>query len=224
MHSQGYKYKNLQKKPKLTEQHKINRLEWAKAHKNFNFQSVIFTDETGIWLAPNAQRGWVKKGQIKIFEREAHPAKVSAIAGIGVYGKVFLTTYTTNMNSSVYIDITRNHLIPAANRLYAGSGWLLMRDLAGWHRSGVTMDFYEESQIELFDFPSNSPDVNSIENVWSLLKRNIYKRHIENSDDLEQAINEEWEALSNELVIRIFNSIYDRVDALISSKGSVIKY
>ena len=128
------------------------------------------------------------------------------------------------MNSSVYIDITRNHLIPAANRLYAGSGWLLMRDLAGWHRSGVTMDFYEESQIELFDFPSKSPDVNPIENVWSLLKRNVYKRHIENSDDLEQAINEEWEALSNELVIRIFNSIYDRVDALISSKGSVIKY
>ena len=41
-----------------------------------------------------------------------------------------------------------------------------MRDLAGWHRSGVTMDFYEESQIELFDFPSNLPDVNPIENVW----------------------------------------------------------
>ena len=54
----------------MTEQHKINRLEWAMAHKNFNFQSVILTDEAGIWLASNAQRGWVKKGQIKIFEQK----------------------------------------------------------------------------------------------------------------------------------------------------------
>ena len=52
-----------------------------------------------------------------------NPAKVSTIAGIGVYVKAFLTIYF------------------------------------GWHRSGVTMDFYEESQIELFNFPSNLPDI-----------------------------------------------------------------
>ena len=38
------------------------------------------------------------------------------------------------------------------------------------HRSLKTLKFYKENNIKIIDCPSNSPNLNSIENIWAKIK------------------------------------------------------
>jgi len=44
--------------------------------------------------------------------------------------------------------------------------------------------------------PSYSPDVNPIENIWAILKRQVNKRHAETIEDLQEIIPEIWNNIS----------------------------
>ena len=58
LNEQGfYKLLPLQK-PLLTDTHRINRLKWAKAHKNNNWTNIIFTDETSFSQFSKPKKVW----------------------------------------------------------------------------------------------------------------------------------------------------------------------
>ena len=52
-----------------------------------------------------------------------------------------------------------------------------------------------------------SPDMNPIENLWSILKTKVAYRRPHPTKDLIKAINKEWNNLPNELTLRLINSM-----------------
>jgi hypothetical protein len=42
--------------------------------------------------------------------------------------------------------------------------------------SRVAKDFLSQNNIHLIEWLSNSPDLNSIENMWQIVKKNVEKR------------------------------------------------
>jgi len=74
------------------------------------------------------------------------------------------------------------------------------------------------------DWPSYSPDVNPMENIWAIMKRNVSKRNPQNIQELIEAIHNECENFSQTTVSNIFHSIYNRVDQLIECRGNALSY
>ena len=68
-------------KPMLTEKHRINRLKWA--HQNVgvdtNWDEVIFSDETTVFLNRVKGRSWNLPGRkkVKVIRTVSHPIKVN---------------------------------------------------------------------------------------------------------------------------------------------------
>ncbi len=53
---------------------------------------------------------------------------------------------------------------------------IFMHDNAQIHTAKLTKKWLEDNHVEVMEWPPYSPDLNPIENLWSLLKDAIYKR------------------------------------------------
>ena len=93
------------------------------------------------------------------------------------------------MNSDAYVDVLREHALSLSKqvgiRTDPSADWMYMDDNATCHRSLVTNAFKTQAGIRTLRWPARSPDLNPIENVWSLLKRGV-RRSIRPGDDLSR--------------------------------------
>ena len=65
------------------------------------------------------------------------------------------------------------------------------------------------------NWPSKSLDLNPIENIWKLLKQRVRKRLPQTLDKFEDIFHEEWNNLSNNIVINIYESFPRRIEQCI---------
>ena len=55
-------------------------------------------------------------------------------------------------------------------------GWKFQQDNHKIHKTKAVLDWFKRNKVSLFPHPTYSPDLNPIENVWSLLKDRLNKR------------------------------------------------
>ena len=110
------------------------------------------------------------------------------------------------MNGPFYVSILQNQLLPAARSMYRRN-WCLQQDNDPKHTSRVAKDFIAENSICTIDWPSNSLDLNPIENMWTTMKNNVEKRMPQNIDELTRFLLEEWKAILQETVNNLVSSI-----------------
>jgi len=97
---------------------------------------------------------------------------------------------------------------------------IFMKDGAPCHRSKSTLEYLDCRHIcAITDWPAQSPDLNIIENLWSVLNSRIQKRLPKTSKELWAISKEEWNAISKDEVIRLLKSIPIRLKDVIRKKG-----
>jgi transposase len=76
----------------------------------------------------------------------------------------------------------------------------------------------------VLDWPSNSPDCNSIENIWAIVKRKVEKRKPVDIDELELFLTEEFNDVDITAVQNCVMSMKKRCVSLIECEGERIEY
>ena len=76
----------------------------------------------------------------------------------------------------------------------------------------------------VIDWPSNSPDLKPIENLWSIVKTNVGRRRPTNLDELRRFMVEEWDSIPDSIVKNLVNSMKRRCEAIIESNGERIPF
>jgi len=71
-----------------------------------------------------------------------------------------------------------------------------------------------------------SPDMSPTEHLWEELKRNVSARPHQpvNVQQLEDAVIEEWNAISHAFITNLVQSMRHRCVALINARGSFTRY
>ena len=86
--------------------------------------------------------------------------------------------------------------------------------------------FFAKNNIRVLDWPSNSPDLNPIEDLWVICKKRLRKFDCTTKTKLIEAVIQTWfhdveiEAICENLV----HSMTKRVKLVIKAKGGHIKY
>jgi len=221
--------KRMKKKCKeiLTNRHKTNRVTFAEEHvSKFDWTNVIFSDEKKFnvdgpdgynyqWVLPNnLQQTFSAKTKTK--------KSVMVWGAITSTGTLELAVVDTTLNSEKYQSLLHNNLLPKYKKKH-----VFMQDGASCHRSKSTKTWLKKKKVLLLEnWPAKSPDLNPIENCWAWMVRDLYigKEPYESVKNLKEAIFESWKRIPSDFIAKLYNSMHDRMNAVIRVNGERIKY
>ena len=83
----------------------------------------------------------------------------------------------------------------------------------------MTQEYLKKKGIIQVKRPANGPDINIIENIWSIFDNKLPKLNIQNTDDLKTALQTVWTDISDDIVQKIFRSLPGRLRQVINGRG-----
>ena len=112
-------------------------------------------------------------------------------------------------------------------------GDIFMQDGATVHTARIVRAILQEMGVEVMEWPPYSPDLNPIENLWAIMKAEIYKLHpelqfaLDTQETLRQLIDaarEAWHAIEDRVLYNLSVTIHCRVQAVKDAEGWYTKY
>lgn len=209
--------------PNLSRKDKTDRVVFAEENMEEEFDTTFFTDECMFTLNGHT-KVWGKRGCRVHVQQSTYPSKVMVWGAISARGKAYLETVEGTMDRFKYAEMLEERFFPVANDIMEEEEWGFQHDGASCHRANIVKDLLTDYGIEPPEWPARSPDLNPIENIWSILKSQVYKRKPRTKRELEDFIFEEWENLDEDMVARVAESFNSRLEKVVERHGGVIDY
>lgn len=83
-------------------------------------------------------------------------------------------------------------------------------------------EWFNQNLITMIKWPSFSPDLNPIENLWIKLKMDIKNKSPKTLNDLEIVANECWKNITSNFCKELINTMPKRCQKIIKSNGDPI--
>jgi transposase len=218
--------------PLLTDLHKQRRIEFAMKYRRQNWSKVIFSDETTLQMFRNTQKVFYKAGtQPPTKPMVKHPYKVHVWGSFSKKGRIGFFLFTGIMDGALYRKILNENLFDNANSIM-GRHWVFQQDNDPKHTAKDTKKLLLDHCPRQLDWPSNSPDLNPIENLWHILKRRVERKVNElvvkkksiTINIFQDIIRKEWEGIEPEIFINLIESMQSRLEQIINGNGNKINY
>lgn len=220
------------KKQLLSPLHCAYRLRWSmeRCHwRERQWARVIFSDESMFYLFRH-------DGRIRVWRSRFEPPemhllqiptfcqKVHVWAAISVFGPTELV-FLDKVNGAVYVEILESHLLPYATHWFGSTqDFLYQDDNATPHRCRIVNDYKMQSGIRTLKWPSRSPDVNPIENIWGIIKYRVAMQQPQTVLQLKELLVAEWRKISPELCRKLIINMPRRIQSMLTRRGLHIKY
>jgi hypothetical protein len=233
----GLKAYVRRKKPFLSPAHKKRRVEWAKAHEHWTVEDwkvVVFSDESkfNIFGSDGRRWCWRKPGQ-EFDERYVRKEVKHGGGSVMVWGCVTakglgrIVRIEGNMDANLYTQILNDDVLGTLKDLDINKKDIyFQQDNDSKHTSKLAQAWFKKAKLDVFDWPACSPDMNIIENLWDYLERKVRTRSPlpRNRKEMWGALQEEWMSVEEDYIEKLFQSMPDRIQALLKAKGSWTKY
>lgn len=218
---------------------KKKRLAFARKYASWSeadWEKVIFADESRITRFGSDGGQWVW-GERNRPRREHEYSQVPKGKGgsvafwgcITAQGVGYLSWVRPSMDADLYLDIMNDEFQQTLDWYnWDRSKILLLQDKDPKHTAKKSMKWYKDNNVTLLDWPTGSPDLNPIENMWSFLKQElgrIYPEPAKSLRELWERIEVTWDRpIMHELAKKVIHSMPRRCAAIIEKKGGRIPY
>ena len=225
------KHKKKKTSPSLTDTHRQARLDWAKKHMTWNkeWQNVVWSDEKKFNLdGPDGfSYYWhdLRKEQELFSSRAQGGGSVMIWGAFSLNGQSEICFIDTRLKALDYQNILKKHLVDIGEKI-GGEKWVFQQDNAPVHRAKVNLNWFNREKINVIPWPSLSPDLNPIENLWGLLARKVYAngRQFHTIAELKTAITQSWAEITIAERRPLVESMPNRLFEVIRLNGAKTKY
>lgn len=225
------------KKPALSEKNVRARLKFCKEHKNWtveDWKRVIWTDETKInryqsdgkayyWHRPNEK---LQKHQVK--ETLKHGGGSLMVWGCFTWWHIGpLIKINGIMKKEDYLQILKTNLPDFVEKCaYPEEEIVFQQDGDPKHTAKIVKEWLGQQNFLTMQWPAQSPDLNPIENLWAIVKRQLlqYEDAPTNLNELWTRVQTEWQKIPDRIIQNLVESMPRRVNSVIKNKGLWTKY
>ena len=129
-----------------------------------------------------------------------------------------------NINAHTYIsDVLAVEAISFIQ--FHGPNVTFMHDNVRTHLAAITRQFLTTNNVNVLDWPANSPDLNLMEQVSDELGRRVRRNHaIHTVNDLAATLHWEWANLPAPFLQRYVKKMRRRITACIAQIGGRMRY
>lgn len=234
LRKRGFFSRSPRKTPLLKTTHVKNRLKFAKDHLNKPssfWERILWSDETKIELfgRNGVSRVWRQKNSAYDPKNTIPTVKFGggsimiwgcfSSAGVGE-----LTIIEGRMNSEAYRGILQKCLSKSVENLNLPGDWIFQQDNDPKHTAKATRAWLKERELDVLEWPSQSPDLNPIENLWRELKLRVQEKDPRNLTQLKEICKEEWAKIPISVCENLVKKYPNRLKAVLAAKGHMTKY
>ncbi len=126
------------------------------------------------------------------------------------------------MNANMYCYTLKQSMIPSLRRL--GHRAVFQHDNDPKHTSKTTTVLLKKLRVKVVDWSGVSPDLNTIEHLWGILKQKVVECKLSSIQQLCDVVMEEWKRTPVATCEALMNSMPKRVKAVLESNGGHTKY
>lgn len=231
-HEMGFRCALTQKREKLTDKQKRNRVAFCQRIESSRLRDVpwVFSDESMLVLNPLKRRVRVIRGYDaaeKYIDSEGYPVKLMVWGAIGRGFKPDLVRVEGMMTAPSYVALLRdNQIFEKMNRTYGRGRYVFQQDGARPHTAGITKEWIARQKVATLDghyaWPANSPDLSVIENCWAIVKANIDYSRVTDADSLFEEAQRAWREIPMETIDKMINDFEPRRKTVIVTGGDCL--
>lgn len=221
----------IKKRPVLNQRHYSLRLEFARQHMTWKLEwyKVIFTDEKKFNLdGPDGYAYYfhdLRKEERYLSRRHSAFGSVMVWAAVSYEGVLDLVVLESKQNAEKYVKLLERQLAVIKSKL-GGRPFIFQHDNAPIHSAMLVRKWFQKNYIENLEWPSSSPDLNIMENIWGWLTRKLYAdgRQFDNKESLKIALMREWSAIPQNYIQSLYESMPSRLFEVIKNNGKSTTY
>lgn len=128
-------------------------------------KNIICVDESGFVTNDCPLYGYGFKGKDVICNIKSNPIKYSLLMAITKNGILAYEIHKNNINEAIYISFLKNKILNKSKNKY------VLADNIRFHKTNKVMKALKENVTKPLFIPPYSPQFNSIENVFSIIKQ-----------------------------------------------------
>ena len=123
-----------------------------------------------------------------------------------------------------YIEAILIYLKTSVRKFKLGLKWVFQMDNDPKHTSKVVAKWLKDNKDKVFEWPSQRPALNPIENLWAELKKRVRARRPTNLTLLHQLCQEEWAKIHPTYCGKLVEGYLKRLTQVKQFKDNATKY
>lgn len=230
----GLRANSPRKVPLLKKVHVRKRLDFVKSRVDWpveKWRNILWTDESKIVLyGTPGTRKYVRrppntayKPQYTIKTVKHGGAKINIWGCFSYHGVGPVVLIQGNMDQHQYVSILQNHMLPYAEENIP-LRWVFQQDNDPKHTSRTAKKWFSDNEIQVMEWPAQSPDLNPIENLWTDIKKAVHEAKPTKTGELWNVVKTAWHAIPPKRCAGLVDSMQRRCKAVIKNKGYSTKY